>query len=133
MAIYGTALLSSCLIGGLLIGRLLGFAIGVEANVGGVGVAMLLMIVVGDYLRQRGHLKPPDEHGIVFWSSIYVPIVVAMAASQNVVAAVKGGPVAIVAGVLATVACFALVPLIHRLGNSDQDMAEETSDGEGES
>lgn len=133
MAIYGTALLSSCLIGGLLIGRLFGFAVGVEANVGGVGIAMFLLIIVGDSLRQRGFLKPPDERGIVFWSSIYIPIVVAMAASQNVVAAVKGGPVAIVAGVLATVACFALVPLIHRLGDSDQEVAEESSGGEGES
>jgi len=36
MAIYGTALLSICLLVGLILGNLLGRLIGVEANVGGV-------------------------------------------------------------------------------------------------
>lgn len=121
MAIYGTALLSICVIIGLVMGRLLGFAVGVQANVGGVGIAMLLLIVTSDYLRQKGRLKEPDERGIVFWSSVYIPIVVAMAASQNVVAAVKGGPVAIVAGVLVVVISFAMIPFIHRLGASDDE------------
>ena len=36
MAIYGTALLSICLLAGLIGGKLIGMAIGVDANVGGV-------------------------------------------------------------------------------------------------
>ena len=45
MAIYGTALLSACLLIGLMLGTGLGHLIGVEANVGGVGIAMLLLIL----------------------------------------------------------------------------------------
>jgi len=121
MAIYGTALLSICLLLGLIVGKLLGVLIGVDANVGGVGIAMLLLILICDHLRQTGRLKAPSERGIAFWSSIYIPIVVAMAASQNVLAAIKGGPVAIVAGVSVVVICFALVPLISRLEPPSMD------------
>jgi hypothetical protein len=39
-----------------------------------------------------------------------------MAAQQDVVAAVKGGPAAVLAGVLAVVVSFALVPVITRIG-----------------
>lgn len=101
MVIYGVALLSGCLIAGLFCGQLLGRLIGVQANVGGVGIAMLLLIFVSDRLRKAGRLKPVSQQGIVFWSSIYIPVVVAMAASQNVVSAVEGGPVALLAGALA--------------------------------
>ena len=47
------------------------------------------------YLKAMPHLQPPTERGILFWSSIYIPVVVAMAASQNVRGAITGGPVAI--------------------------------------
>ena len=120
MVIYGTALLSICLIGGLIVGRLLGFVVGVDANVGGVGIAMLLLIAGSDFLRRRGKFREVDERGILFWSSIYIPIVVAMAASQNVVAAVKGGPVAIAAGVVVVVFSFAMVPMIAKTGADDE-------------
>ena len=117
MAIYGTTLLAGCLLIGLLLGRLLGWAVGLDANVGGVGIAMICLILCSDRLRQSGRLKAPTEGGILFWSSIYIPIVVAMAASQNVSAALKGGIVAIAAGVLSVGVCFALVPIVGRLGN----------------
>ena len=119
MAIYGTALLSICLMIGMIIGKLLGLAVGVDANVGGVGIAMLLLILACDQLQKSGKMQPPTERGVAFWSSIYIPIVVAMAASQNVVAALKGGPMAILAGVLAVGIGFALVPVISRIGDSD--------------
>jgi malonate transporter MadL subunit len=119
MAIYGTALLSICLMIGMIIGKLLGLAVGVDANVGGVGIAMLLLILACDRLQKSGKMQPPTERGVAFWSSIYIPIVVAMAASQNVVAAVKGGPMAILAGVLAVGIGFALVPVISRIGDSE--------------
>ena len=119
MAIYGTALLSICLLVGLIVGNLLGALVDVDANVGGVGIAMLLLILVCDRLQRSGRLQPPSERGIAFWSSVYIPIVVAMAASQNVLAAIKGGPVAIIAGVLAVMTGFALVPVISRFGRSD--------------
>ena len=42
MVIYGVAVLSFCMVIGVFAGDLLGQLIGVEANVGGVGIAMLL-------------------------------------------------------------------------------------------
>lgn len=124
MAIYGTALLSLCLIGGLIVGELIGLAIGIDANVGGVGIAMLLLILASGRLQAAGRMEKPTESGVLFWSSIYIPIVVAMAASQNVRAAVSGGTAAIVAGVAVVIVSFAMVPLISRLG----EPAAEDSD-----
>ena len=116
MTIYGTSLLAFCVICGLLCGRLLGWAVGLEANVGGVGIAMLLLIVLGDKLQSKGQMDSTSSRGVVFWSSIYIPVVVAMAASQNVVSALRGGPAAILAGVLSVVACMSLVPALSKLG-----------------
>lgn len=50
---------------------------------------------------------------------MYIPIVVAMAASQNVVAAVGGGPLAIIAGVTAVLISFLLVPLLSNMGRHE--------------
>ena len=119
MAIYGTALLSICLLIGLPIGQLIGVAMGIDKNVGGVGIAMLLLILLSSRLRASGRLPQPTRDGILFWSAIYIPVVVAMAASQNVRQAVRGGPAALVAGILTVAVSLALVPLISRIGQSD--------------
>ena len=116
MVIYGVALLSFCMLVGVFLGDLLGRLIGVEANVGGVGIAMLLLIILANLSSQRLRLGPITASGIHFWSAMYIPIVVAMAARQNVVAAVSGGWIAITAGVAAVAAAFAMVPLLSRLG-----------------
>lgn len=91
MIIYGVALLSLCTLAGLFIGEILGVLLGVPANVGGVGIAMLLLIFVGSYLGKRGLLSAKTEQGVEFWSAVYIPIVVAMAAQQNVLGALSGG------------------------------------------
>jgi malonate transporter MadL subunit len=52
---------------------------------------------------------------------MYIPIVVAMAAKQNVIAAVSSGWLAIVAGVAAVVASFAMIPVLARFGDGGQD------------
>ena len=116
MVIYGVSILAGCMLGGLFLGDLLGQLMGVQANVGGVGIAMLLMIFLSDRLRSAGKLKPLTEQGILFWSAIYIPVVVAMAAKQNVLAALKGGPAAILAGTGAVLVSFALVPVLSRIG-----------------
>lgn len=116
MVIYGVALLAVCLLTGLWAGDVLGQAIGVDANVGGVGIAMLLLILLVDRLNRRRPLLASTKQGVLFWSGIYIPIVVAMAARQNVVAALEGGLAAFLAGTLAVVACVALVPAISRIG-----------------
>jgi malonate transporter MadL subunit len=116
MVIYGVALLASCMLAGVFLGELLGRLIGVHANVGGVGIAMLLLLVLSNLSSHRFRLGPITQSGIQFWSAMYIPIVVAMAARQNVVAAVSGGWVAIVAGTGAVAAGLVLVPLLARAG-----------------
>jgi len=113
---YGVALLGFCMLVGLIIGDLLGRLIGVQANVGGVGIAMLLLMVLANLRSERFNLAAPTASGISFWSAMYIPIVVAMAAKQNVVGALDGGVMALVAGVAAVTASFALVPVLSRLG-----------------
>ena len=131
MVIYGTALLAVCVLIGLVIGDLLGSLIGVKANVGGVGFAMTLLIFATEYLRRKKRLPQPTMEGVHFWSAIYIPVVVAMAAQQNVVAALKGGPAAILAGILAVVICFALIPLVERIDGrrEDKEAGQREADG----
>jgi malonate transporter MadL subunit len=121
MVIYGVALLSFCMLVGVFLGELLGTMIGVKANVGGVGIAMLLLIVLTNLSSKKFRLNPITETGIGFWSAMYIPIVVAMAAKQNVLAAMSSGWMAIIAGVLAVAASFAFVPLLARIGQDDSD------------
>lgn len=123
MIIYGVALLSLCTLAGLFIGEILGVLLGVPANVGGVGIAMLLLIFVGSYLGKRGLLSAKTEQGVEFWSAVYIPIVVAMAAQQNVLGALSGGPAAILAGIAAVAVAFALVLLLDRFGRKKAEGA----------
>jgi malonate transporter MadL subunit len=119
MIIYGTALLALCHLIGLYLGDLLGAAIGVKANVGGVGVAMLLLISIRLYLHDRGLMPRETEAGVGFWGAMYIPVVVAMAAQQNVVAALRGGPVAVIAAVLAVLASGCCIALLSRTGDHE--------------
>jgi malonate transporter MadL subunit len=130
MTIYGTALLAVCLLAGQIVGTLLGKVIGVDANVGGVGIAMLMLIGVTSSLQRRGRLVPATQDGILFWSSVYIPVVVAMAACQNVRGAIAGGAVAIVAGVVAVAAACAMVPVILRLTPAVRAPADGRAHGE---
>jgi malonate transporter MadL subunit len=116
MIIYGVALLSGCLLVGLYVGELLGQLLGVQANVGGVGIAMLLLVLASVSKFCKPLVSGESATGIKFWSAMYIPIIVAMAAGQNVVAAVDGGMLALLAGVLAVLVSFALVPVLSRMG-----------------
>lgn len=116
MVIYGVALLSFCMLVGVFVGDFLGELIGVKANVGGVGIAMLLLLLLTSLSSQKFKLKPMTESGIGFWSAMYIPIVVAMAAKQNVIAAISSGWMAIIAGVAAVAASFAMIPVLDRIG-----------------
>lgn len=117
MQIYGTAVLSLCVVAGLVIGRAAGAAFGLESDIGGVGVAMILLIVATDALRRRGLLGAATEGGIAFWGQIYVPVVVAMAASQNVRGALQGGWMAASAGLAAVAVAFLIMRLACRGGD----------------
>ena len=115
MIIYGTALLAVCHLLGVVLGDLLGAALGMKTNVGGVGIAMLLLIVTRLYLHRRGLLCPTSESGVHYWGAIYIPVVVAMAMTQNVVAALRGGPVAVIAAVGSVAVCGLFVSFINRM------------------
>jgi len=129
MIIYGVALLATCLVTGMIAGEYLGVAMGVEANVGGVGIAMLLLVVACNVGRFKLPVDGASGEGIRFWSAMYIPIVVAMAARQNVVAAVDGGLLAIVAGVAAVLVSFALVPVLSRIGQRGRRTLSDTGTG----
>ena len=120
MIIYGVAILAGCYLAGVIAGELLGWLMGVDANVGGVGIGMLLLIYATSKSSDRLSLPPITESGITFWSAMYIPIVIAMAAKQNVVGAISSGWMAIIAGFLAVAASFAMIPLLSRMGNTTQ-------------
>jgi malonate transporter MadL subunit len=119
MLIYGVAVLAGCFITGQIIGEVLGRLLGIDANVGGVGFAMLLLILVNQWMHKRKLFTAEMEKGILFWSNMYIPVIVAMAAIQNVKAAVSSGMIAILAGIIPTVICFMLIPVIARMSKSN--------------
>ncbi|KKF01453.1 malonate transporter [Mycolicibacterium obuense] len=113
---------------GMVVGEVLGVLLGVDANVGGVGFAMIMLIVATDWLRRKGKFPKPSEEGVLFWSAMYIPIVVAMASTQNVFKAITGGPMALLAGLGALVAGAALVPVVARIGEPAEPLPPLTED-----
>ncbi len=122
MILYGTAALAICMLIGQVLGNLLGELVGIDADIGGVGFAMVLLIFVTSWLRSKGLLPAPTRQGILFWSSMYIPIVIAMSSVQNVASAVEGGPMAILAGLVTVTASAALVPVISKLGKPSEPL-----------
>lgn len=120
MIIYGTSILAICYLLGVWLGDILGRLIGIQTNVGGVGIAMMLLIGVRFVLHKRAMMTPATEAGVGFWAAMYIPVVVAMAAQQNVLAALKGGPVALVAAITTFALCMTVVAFINRSGFKDQ-------------
>ena len=117
MKVYGVALLAGCFLTGKLIGNLLGVLIGINGDVCGVGLAMIFLMLWTTYMKHKRRFIQETEQGILFWTSMYIPIVVAMAATQNVKAAITGGWVAVYAGIGATLLGYILVPMISKIGN----------------
>ena len=114
MVVYGVALLACCYLAGNFVGDLLGALLGINANIGGVGFAMLFLILISTWAIQKGYMKAPEEQGIKFWSAMYIPIVVAMSSIQNVAAALAGGVVALVGAVLAVVIGYLAIPFFSK-------------------
>lgn len=125
MVIYGVALLAGCYMAGNVIGDILGALLGVKANIGGVGFAMLFLIIISAWAQQKGIMKAPEEQGIKWWSAMYIPVVVAMSSIQNVAAALSGGVVAILGGLLAVVIGFLLIPVLS--GKKQKETVSEES------
>ena len=113
MVIYGVALLAFCYLTGVFLGDILGALLGVKA---GVGFAMLFLIILSNKGIDAGWLDKKSQEGIAFWSAMYIPIVVAMSSIQNVAAALSGGAVAVLGGVLGIVLGFICIPILSKLG-----------------
>lgn len=124
MTISGVALLALCTLLGQALGELLGLVLGVKANVGGVGIAMLLLIAARIWLNDRKLWTQGVNQGVMLWASLYIPIVIAMAAQQAVAAAVSGGPMVLIGGIAVVCLCFAMVALIGRLAGRGETMDE---------
>lgn len=116
MIIYGVTLLAFCFLTGNYIGDILGALLGVKANVGGVGFAMLLLIILTNKGIDAGWLDKKGQEGIAFWSAMYIPIVVAMSSIQDVVAALSGGTIAVLGGVLGVALGFVFIPILRKFG-----------------
>mgnify|MGYP003454461144 FL=1 len=118
MLVYGVAVLAGCFIVGQYFGQVLGQMLNIDANVGGVGFAMLLLIFVQQWLHKKTWFSPEMDSGINFWNKMYIPVIVAMSSIQNVKAAFSSGYVAILAGIIPTVICFLLIPAIVRISKA---------------
>ena len=121
MTIFGVALLALCYMAGTFLGDELGMLLHVKANVGGVGIAMLMLIIARTWLKKSGKLSHPLKLGIEFWAALYIPIVVAMAAIQNVVAAVDGGPMVLVAALGTVALVFGCTAILSKFAGGDRN------------
>ena len=123
MKIYGVAFLSGCYLIGQIIGEYIGIGLGIGGNVGGVGIGMLLLVLVNDRFYKTTSMNPDTKNGVLFWSSMYIPVVIAMSAMLNVKVALSGGWVAVASGILATSCCYLLIPALSKLSkpNKSQD------------
>ena len=115
VVMFGTALLAVCYLLGIVAGDALGILIGVKANVGGVGFAMILLIACLHFAHKRGVMTTGTERGVTFWAALYIPVVVAMSATQNVVVAFKSGIVAVLGAAGSVVVCACMIAVINRV------------------
>lgn len=128
MIIYGTAILAICHLLGDYLGNTLGMLIGVKANVGGVAISMILLILSKELLAKKGYLPQVTQFGILYWSGMYIPIVVAMSAGQNVVAALSGGMLGLIVSVASLVGTVLVIRYLNRL-SGDYETYEWTMEG----
>lgn len=117
--IKGLALLSFSFILGMWSGALLGSALGISANVGGVGFAMIFLMISKEYFTRKGWWSGEYEFGIEFWNKLYIPIVIAMAASLNVKSAVSSGTLAVFAGLIPVLLAFGVFYILIKSFKTD--------------
>ena len=123
MVLYGSAVIGACLLAGNLLGVLLGQLTGLGTNIGGVGFASIFLLIL-TAVRPLDRMSPRTVQGIRFWQGMFLPIVVAMSASQDIVHALDGGLLAVFAGLLPVVLGFLLVPVLSGRKNGEKPAAE---------
>ncbi|WP_335980437.1 malonate transporter subunit MadL [Acinetobacter pittii] len=115
MIIYGTAILAICHLLGDYLGNTLGMVLGVKANVGGVAISMILLILSKELLAKKGYLPQVTQSGVLYWSGMYIPIVVAMSAGQNVVAALSGGMLGLIVSIASLIGTVLVIRYLNRI------------------
>ncbi|MDC7784968.1 malonate transporter subunit MadL [Rhodoplanes sp. TEM] len=129
MVIYGVMILGLCMFLGTAVGLLLGKLLGIPGDIGGVGFAMLFLVFLTNWLKGKGMLPKPTEQGMLFWNAMYIPVVIAMASIQNVVAALNGGLVALLAGIVSVVVLFPLIRILSAMaGAATSSFGDEEAD-----
>lgn len=124
--IYGVVILAICFLVGRILGESLGGVLHIDANVGGVGFSMVLLVLAVQWLDVKKNFTNEMEGGIVFWSNLYIPVIVAMSAVQNVKGAISSGMVAVLAGLVPTVLCILIVPWLTRFSRENSFVTEPT-------
>lgn len=122
--IYGVALLAACMFVGSFVGNVLGMVTGLDSDIGGVGFAMLLLLLVTNSPKVNKILPDAYSKGIKFWQEMYIPVTIAMSASQNVVSALSGGIIALVLGVGVVVLMLLMIPLISKFTDKGAEDTE---------
>lgn len=115
MIIYGTAILAICHLLGDYLGNTLGMVLGVKANVGGVAISMILLILSKELLAKKGYLPQVTQFGVLYWSGMYIPIVVAMSAGQNVVDALSGGMLGLIVSIASLIGTVLVIRYLNRI------------------
>lgn len=115
MIIYGTAILAICHLLGDYLGNTLGMLLGVKANVGGVAISMILLILSKELLARKGYLPQVTQFGVLYWSGMYIPIVVTMSAGQNVVAALSGGMLGLIVSIASLIGTVLVIRYLNRI------------------
>jgi len=113
--IYGVATLSACMLLGTVIGTVFGNLIGAGTEIGGVGFAMLLLIFVTNPQKLSFTQKPAFVQGVTFWKSMFIPVVIAMTATQNVFSMLSSGLLAVAAGAAAVGFSYLMLFVLHKI------------------
>ena len=127
--IYGVALLAGCMFVGSFIGNLLGLLTGLGSDIGGVGFAMLLLLILTNSKKVSKIMPEGYVKGLNFWKEMFIPVVIAMSASQNVISALDGGILALVSGLGVVVVGFLLIPVFNKF-TSKTAVDEEKTEAE---
>lgn len=106
--------LAFCMLLGKYIGTCFGTLVGIHADVGGVGFAIVLLLFVGNSRLFPFTERQDFKNGMTFWKKMYIPVVVAMAASQNVYRMLSSGMLAIVGGAASVAFPFLLLYILHK-------------------
>ena len=115
--IFGFAILSFFYLTGKIIGNFLGSLIGV-GDVGGVAFAMIGLLILTNSERWK-EVDEKTKSGIGIASALFLPVVVAMIFQSDIAGAFAAGPVAILAGLTATITSLLLVNVISGMGDKE--------------